>query len=186
MTISKHRNPRGLSLVEMLVAMTIFLALSGAVLGLMHYNQRASEKATANADTNTRLLVLFEKLRMELRRGRVVECSPDTLGYWIYRQVDALPVLGTPHRLEFLPGGGVPPDLAQLTALNTEGRLVRRFQGREEPLAILGRDSVVTFEWEPAYQLLRAEGVVGEKNPARPTLESEKTFRFTIPLNNVE
>lgn len=150
-------------------------------------NQRASEKAAANTDTSAQVLLLFEKLRSELRRGRIVECSESTLGYWIYDQENGLPQSGPgPHRLAFLPRGEVEPALAEITAQDTEGRLVRRFEGREDTLLKMGRDSLVKFSWTQSLQILRVEGSVGEKNESRTSLSSEKKFLFTVPLNNVE
>jgi type II secretory pathway pseudopilin PulG len=188
MTIERSRRTRlsGLTLLEMLIATTIFMGLNGAVLALLHYNQKASEKATANADAGTQVLVLFEKLRLELRTGRIVECSEDTLGYWIYQRDTGLPVFGVPHRLAFLPGGGAPPDLAELTAVGMNGNLTRRFQGREEPLARVGQDGEVRFLWTPALQMLRVEGSVGERGRTQASRETLKEFRFTVPLNNIE
>lgn len=188
--ITKRRRS-GVTLVEMLVAVTVFLLLNGAVLAMLHYNQRAAEKATATADANTQALLVFEKIRQELRRGRVVEQSPDllTLGYWLYQLDAGQPIFGGPHGLVFLPGLGQPPDLAEMTAVGAGGRLVRRFQGQEETLTRIGRDGEVKFEWEAGLQRLRVQGTVGEKNannPASAARESVKTFRFTIPLNNIE
>ncbi len=153
----------------------------------MAYNQRASEKASANTDASAQVLLLFEKLRSELRRGRIVECSDSTLGYWIYDQENGLPQLGSGgHRLAFLPRGQAEPDLAELTAEGTEGRLIRRFQNREDTLLKMGRDSHVKFSWSQNLQILRVEGQVGEKHESRVSLSSEKNFIFTVPLNNVE
>lgn len=185
-TGQRSRRPSGLTLIEMLVASTIFMALNGAVLALLHYNQKASEKATANAGASTQVLLVFEKVRLEMRTGRIVDCTDDVLSYWIYVRDQGLPVPGTPHRLSFLPGGGAPPDTAELTAVGTNGALVRRFQGRQDLLTNIGPDGEVRFQWTPALQMLRVEGVVGQQGRTTASREALKTFRFTIPLNNIE
>lgn len=175
----------GLSLPELLVSMAVFMGMSLVMMGLLFQNQRASEKIVAQSDSSTLSLVLFEKVRQEIRTGRVVG-NPDTsvLEYWIYKQAGGLPEFGSPHRLVFLPSAGVDPDVARLTVESE--RLVKNFQGRTSILSDVGPDGQVEFQWIPGSQLVRLYGQVGERNPQHVSKASVRKFQFILSLNNVE
>lgn len=175
---------RGLTLVEMLVTATLFLAISAATGAMLFQTQRASEKSVATNDANSKALLLFEKLRLELRNGRVVDNPlPEKLHYWIYQKKDGVPKFKAPGKLEFLSESGTDPDIAEVSG---EGEnLVRTFQGKKRILASLGKDGEVRFRWLVGLQALVVEGKVGETH-SKNSISSEKEFHFILALSNVE
>lgn len=177
----------GLSLIELMVSIGIFMLLNGAVVALMGYNQRASEKVDANVDASTRVLILYEKLRMEMRYARVIDCVDDTLSYWIYQRAAGELVIGQRgHLLAFLPGGSSPPDLATISVVGTRKEVVRRFQGEDQGLAQLDRDGEFHLSWNKGAHLLRVWGKAGSEKRTKASLEAMKPFSFTLLLSNVE
>ena len=175
----------GLTLTELLVCMTLFIGISLAMISLLMQNQKISEKNVANTDSSAKSLLLFERVRQEVRSGRVVgNPSTSELQYWIYKKVNGAPEFGGPHRLSFLPGAGSDPDLARLSTL--KGSLIREFQGKSSNLANVGADGRLEFDWKPGAQILRLTGQVGDKNDEHQEKSSVRKFFFVISLNNVE
>jgi type II secretory pathway pseudopilin PulG len=176
---------RGLTLVEMLVTVTLFLAISAAMAAMLHQSQRASEKTVSTSDANSMAVLLYEKLRLELRRTRVVDNpNPETLNYWIYEKENGLPKFGAPGELLFLSLSGDDPDVAELTL--EDSNLVRHFQSEKTILANVGPEGEVRFDWLIGIQALVVDGQVGERNESRESLGSVKKFHFTLALSNVE
>lgn len=196
-TRRKHRSCRlisarfpatsGFTLIEVLVAASIFIVLNGAIFALMGYNQSASEKASANIDAATRVLILFEKMRLELRNARVIDASDTELSYWIYEKDQGSPVFDSVnHRLSFLPGNGLAPDVAKLSLAGSDRHLLRTFQGEQQLLAALDKDGELHFAWASGPQRLRVFGQAGISGRKKSSLEAVKSFSFTFSLNNVE
>ena len=175
---------RGLTLAEMLVTATLFLAISAAMGAMLFQTQRASEKAVATNDADSKALLLFEKLRAELRRGRVIDNPlPQELHYWIYETENGVPKFSAPGELVFLSTGGV-PDIAEVTVEN--GNLVREFQDEKSILTGVGQEGQVSFNWLVGIQALVVEGQVGDAHESRTSLTSVKKFHFIMALSNVE
>lgn len=181
-TVTKSR---GLTLVELMVTVTIFLALAAAMGAMLFQSQRASEKAVSTNDANSQALILFEKLRREIRKGRVIgNPVPEELHYWIYETENGLPKFGSDGALEFISESGPDPDTAVMKV--EDGNLVRSFQNDPAILSSVGRDGEVNFEWLVGIQAIRVRGQVGELNPSRASLSSVKEFHFMVALSNVE
>lgn len=176
----------GLTLIEMMVSVAIFGGLMAIVFVLLHQNQRAAEKSIAQADASSAVLLLFERIRAEMRTGRVIgNDPPDILEYWVHeRAADGSPVFGGPHGLVYLPGGGADPDVARLRV--EEGRLIRDFQGQQKMLVAVGRDGEINYTWSAGSHMLLVSGQVNDPfEEPRARVEPRK-FRFVVSLNNVE
>lgn len=175
---------RGLTLAEMLVTATLFLAISAAMGAMLFQTQRASEKTVATNDADSKVLLLFEKLRAELRKGRVIDNPvPEELHYWMYETENGMPKFTGPGDLEFLSTGGV-PDIAEVTVENDN--LVRTFQNEKSVLTSVGGEGQVSFNWLVGIQALVVEGQVGDVHDSRTSLSSVKKFHFILALSNVE
>lgn len=174
-----------LTLIEMLVTATLFLAISAAMGAMLFQSQRASEKTVATNDADSKALLLFEKLRLELRRGRVIDNPvPEKLHYWVYETENGMPKFSGPGDLVFLSTSGTGPDVAEVTVENRN--LVRTFQGDKTILTAVGEEGQVTFSWLVGIQALVVDGQVGDTHQSRTSLSSVKKFHFILALSNVE
>lgn len=184
---------KGLTLIELLVSMSVFLGLMAMVFALLSQNRQASQKAIGQADVSASVLLVFEKIRQEVRSGRVVGSSnPSELEYWVYDRDTLLPKFGGPHGLIYLPGPNSDPDVAVLGL--DEGRLVRTFQGQQKMFVSLGKNGEISFDWNPGLHTLIVAGIVDnpygetEEDPdnIRAYQTTPRNFRFMLSLNNVE
>jgi type II secretory pathway pseudopilin PulG len=174
-----------MTLIELIVSMAIFLGLMSMVFALLYQNQRASEKSIGQADASAAVLLVFEKIRAEMRTGRVIaNDSPGTLDYWIYERQDGLPIFGGVHGLVYLPGPNSDPDVAQLRLEN--GRLIREFQTKKSFLVPMGQQANISFQWNPGDHTLLVAGVVADPYDEPRTATLPREFRFLLSLNNVE
>jgi prepilin-type N-terminal cleavage/methylation domain-containing protein len=175
----------GMTLIELMVSVAIFLSLMGMVLGLLHQNQSASEKSISQADASASALLVFEKVRQEIRNGRVVGNElPGVLDYWIYQRSGTAPVFGGLHGLVYLPGPDADPDVAQLKL--EDGRLIREFQGVKKMFVPLGEDGDIVFNWDQGSHLVLISGQISDPFDEPQSKSPPRKFKFLLSLNNVE
>lgn len=176
---------RGLSLIEVVVASAIFLGMTSVIFALFHQNQRASEKVFSNTDAGAQSLLVFEKVRSELRNARVVGVdSGGRLQYWVLRRVNGVPQVNSSGLADWLPGQPANPAVALL--FSQDGLLWRSFQGQRQPLAPLGDDGSVQFLWNAGLHLVTVSGQVGQTDPHDSTRASLRSFNYTLHLSNNE
>lgn len=176
---------RGSTLVEVLVASTLFVGMAAIMALLMRQNQLASQKVIGKSDTTAAMLMVFERIRTELRGARVVGVNATGgLEYWISRKVDGVVQL-TPNGFpDWIPGAPADPDVALLQVDN--GILVRDFQGDRQPLVPVGPDGAIVFVWDMGNHTLMVAGAVGEKHGYRVEKNNYETFRYYIQVGNNE
>ncbi|MFN8612730.1 MAG: hypothetical protein U0931_34655 [Vulcanimicrobiota bacterium] len=176
---------QGLSLLEMTVACSMFLAMVTVLFGLLTQNRRASVKASGHTDTTTEAMLVVERMRTELRTSRVVGVSPQgALLYWRARLQDGLPLLDAQGRIDWLPGAPADPDVAELIA--ARGFLRRTFQGTRQNLASLGPGGHLQFGWNAALSNLTLYGELGTADPQDPTRNNLQPFVYQLYLSNTE
>lgn len=167
------------------MASAIFLGMTSVIFALFHQNQRASEKVFSNTDAGAQALLVFEKVRAELRNARVVGVdSGGSLQYWVLRRVKGVPQVNSSGLADWLPGAPANPDVARLYV--DKGVLWKSFQGTQQPLAPVGADGFVQFGWSPGLHLLALSGEVGQVDPHDATKSSVHRFHYTMHLSNNE
>ncbi|MCE7873067.1 hypothetical protein DYH09_22180 [bacterium CPR1] len=168
-----------------MVTVGIFMGMTTVVLALMLQNQRASEKISSRTDATSEVLIVFEKVRQEMRSGRVVGVDPGgRLQYWILRRTNAGPQLTPQGLADWLPGFPADPDVATMF-VNT-GMLWKSFQGTTSRLAPVGPDGQIVFNWSPGLRTLTLTGDLGQKDPFNATRNSMQKFHLEIYLTNNE
>ncbi len=170
-----------------MVTAAIFMGMTTVVFALLFQNQRASEKVFSRTDATSEALLVFEKVRMEMRSGRVVGVDPSgRLQYWILRRLNGTgePQLTPKGLADWLPGDPADPDVA--TMYVNGGMLWKSFQGTTSRLAPVGRDGQITFNWSPGLRTLTLSGEVGHKDPFKVTRDSMQKFYYEIYLTNNE
>lgn len=121
---------RGLTLVEVLVASTIFLVVTATILTALFFSQRSQRKHSQDEEAVRACLVVVEHLRQHLRVAVVESVSADSLSY----RVGLFNPDGTP---QLAPGGEVLWS-APYTVFLRDDRVLREHQGVERQLAVLG------------------------------------------------
>ncbi len=176
---------KGSTLVEVLVASTLFVAMAAVMALLMRQNQMASQKIIGQSDTTAAMMMVFERIRSELRGARVVGVNAaGGLEYWISRKVDGV-VQITPEGLpDWIPGAPADPDVALIQVDN--GILVRDFQGDRQPLVNMGPDGAIVFVWDVGHHTLMIVGAVGEKHDYRVEKNNYQSFRYYLQVGNNE
>lgn len=177
---------RGLSLLEVTVACSMFLAMVTVLFGLLSQNRSASTKAIGHSDSTSEAMLVVEKVRAEMRGSRVVGVGPNgSLLYWRTRLQNGLPQLDGHGRIDWLPGEPADPDVAQLS-VSTNGFLQRHFQGTRQNLVGLGRDGNLQFVWNAALSNLTLVGELGSKDPEHPERNNIQPFIYQLYLCNAE
>lgn len=179
------RRQRGTTLIEMTVACTIFLAMTTVLFALLLQNRRASQKVSSHTDTSAQMMLVFERVRAEMRTGRIIGLSnTGALRYWRCRMVNGVPVLTATGKPDWMPGAPLDPDVAELSVQN--GFLVRQFQGIRQTLAPVGKDGQLQFTWNAGINTLGLNGAVGQKDAYDPVRNNYQTFVYDIYLTNRE
>lgn len=179
---------RGTSLIEVLVSSGIFISMSMVMFMLVLQNQRASTKATNQNDSTATLMLVFEKVRNEIRHARVIGADPVTKGlrYWLCRtNASGMPVL-TPEGLpDWLPGAPAEPSVCHLYKTSSD-LLWREYQGGGQPLAPMGKDAQLRFTWRPENRTVSMVGSIGSKDPYDGSRSNFMPFAYEIYLQNNE
>ncbi|MCA9794389.1 MAG: hypothetical protein KC910_21425 [Candidatus Eremiobacteraeota bacterium] len=167
----------------MLVASTLFLGMATVMALLMRQNQMASQKAVGHTDVTGQMMMVFERIRGEMRAARVIGVNPSGgLEYWVARRDNGIPQFSPDGFPDWLPGAPADPDVALMHIVN--GTLVRDFQGNRQPLARVGPDGAILFAWDQGNQTLMVVGAVGEKNSHRVQDNNYQSFRYFIHTGN--
>ena len=148
----KLRGQRGLTLIEVLVAATLMLALLGVVIGIHLSGQQAHVKAEAKEDSKSQVLVASEKLKNELRHATVDSAAVGVLTYRVPHfdpsglpRTDAsgnIDFLTDPVRVEMVGGALQRVHLGQTTILGhlgPQGTAVFTLSGRNLTIALSAR-----------------------------------------------
>ena len=176
---------KGTTLIELTVACTIFLGMTTVLFALLMQNRRSSQKVSGHTDTSAQMMLVFEKVRNEMRGGRIVGLSAQgALRYWRCRMVDGIPQLTAMGQPDWLPGVPADPDVAELSVQN--GVLVRQFQGIRQVLAPVGKDGQLQFTWNPGVHTLALTGAVGDKDASDTVRNNYQTFIYDVYLTNRE
>ena len=177
---------QGLSLLEMSVACSMFLAMVLVMLGLLSQNRRVSQKAMGHTDATTESMLLVEKVRLEMRNSRVIGTDGTArLLYWRARLQNGLPQLDPQGHVDWLPGWPADPDLAQLV-VTAQGNLQRTFQGTRQTLCSLGASGRLDFLYNASFSNLTLVGEVGNKDLFDPVRNNIQPFVYQIYLGNSE
>ena len=179
---TRQRPAAGTSLIEVLVACTIFLGMSTVLLSLLTQNTRASQKISNHSDTSSQMMMVYEKVRSELRHGRIIGAAGGSLQYWICRVVSGTPQLTGQGSPDWLPGLPANPDVAAMSV--RQGALWRDFEGQAQLLAQIGPDGTVNFTWDGATHKLELSGAVGQKDAYEAVRNNYQTFSFEIFMSN--
>jgi len=174
---------------ELLVSISIFMGMSLLLAQLLVQNQRASEKISSQSDLTATLMLVFEKVRNELKHSRVVGTDPDNGGlrYWIVKRDSAgLPKLTAAGLPDWLPGAPADPDEAQLYLDTSTGIVWKQFQGARQPLVPLGEDAELQFAWNPSVQTVVLAGVIGKGNAHDAVRDNRQAFAYQICMSNNE
>jgi len=177
---------RAISLLEVMVASSLFLAMTLLLLGLLSQNRKAGEKAMGHTDASGQATLLLERMRMELRHSRVVGVRGDnTLLYWRARMLNDLPQLDQLGHVDWLPGWPADAEVAELNVAR-HGNLQRRTGQGIQILSNLGADGALQFAWNPGLATLGLSGTVGVKDRSDPSRSNIQTFQYQVCLNNLE
>jgi hypothetical protein len=170
----------------MTVACTIFLAMTTVLFALLLQNRRSSQKVSAHTDVSAQMMLVFEKVRNEMRTGRIIGLSAQgALRYWRCRvSSEGVPILTAVGKPDWLPGVPADPDVAELSV--QKGVLVRQFQGVRQPLAPVGKDGTLQFTWNPGIHTLSLSGAVGQKDAQDMLRNNYQTFVYDVYLTNRE
>lgn len=168
----------GFTLLEVVISTSLFLLMSTALLSLFSQSQRATDKAVESTDTTSTLLLIFEKLRQEIKGVRIVDSTGDKLEYWMIRTIDGMPQLTPLKRVDYEPGYPDVPHSAFLY-LNSDGLLLSDYQGKTKRLANAGPGSSLNFNWNAATHTLILNGEVGMG-------EMKEDFIYTMYVSNNE
>lgn len=176
---------RGTTLIELMVACSIFLGMVSVLFALLLQNRRASQKASSHTDLTAQMMLVFEKVRNEMRGGRIIGLNAQgELLYWRCNMVDGVPQLTAQGKPDWLPGAPADPAVAELGVQN--GILVREFQGIRQPLAPMGKDGHLQFTWNPGVNTLGLQGGVGQKDAHDTVRNNYSTFVYEVYLTNRE
>lgn len=176
---------RGTTLIELSVACTLFLGMTTVIFALLLQNRHASQKVSGHTDTSAEAMLVFEKVRNEMRCGRIVGLSPQgALLYWRCRTLDGVPQLNAQGKPDWLPGAPADPDVAELYV--DHGILWRNFEGIKQHLAPVGKDGQLQFTWSPSAHTLTLAGGVGEKNAYDAVRNNYQSFIYQVHLMNRE
>ncbi len=178
---------RANTLLEVMVASTIFAGLTTILVLLLQQHQRASAKIIANSDVTAESMVLFEKTRAEITRAKVLGVTPDlqSVSYWVPRSQAGAPVILASGNQDWLPGDPSPPDIATLSYSRGKG-LTRTFQGRTQTLANCSKDTVLNFGYSAGRRLFQLYGYVGTQNSQSAEKNSYQPFFYQLQLTNVQ
>lgn len=169
--------------------MSIFMGMSLLLAQLLVQNQRASEKISAQSDLTATLMLVFEKVRNELKHSRVIGTDPDNGGlrYWIVRRdSNGLPLLTAAGLPDWLPGAPADPAEAELYLQANTGTIWKQFQGHAQPLVPLGDDAELQFSWSPSTQTVALSGVIGQGYAHDAARDNKQTFAYQISMSNNE
>lgn len=186
MTTNRSRRSWGTTLLEVTVACTLFLGMTSVLLTLLVQNQKTSAKTANHSDTTAELMLLFEKIRREIRSGRVVGVDPQgALLYWRWKaDTNGVPLLTAQGTPDWMPGAPADPSVAILGV--SDGFLRRNFEGTSQHLAPVGKDGHLTFSWNQGSNTLLLTGGVGQKDPQHAHLNNYRPFIYNIYLSNRE
>lgn len=169
-----------------MVASSIFLGMGLVLLMLLVQNHKASAKNVGHSDATTSLMLFFEKIHNEIRYGRVIGVDKEVrLNYWRAKLVNDVPALTSGGTPDWLPGAPADPAVAVLY-VNSQGRLWRDFQGKGQPLAYMGKNASLKFEWNAPACTLSLKGTVGEADASRKEYDNVAEFNYSIHLSNHE
>ena len=183
--LSTTTKRRGTTLIELSVACTLFLGMTTVLFALLLQNRQASQKVSNHSDTSAAAMLVFEKVRSEMRAGRIVGLSPQgALLYWRCRTIDGVPQLNAQGKPDWLPGAPADPDVAELYV--DHGILWRNFEGLKQHLAPVGKDGQLQFTWNPSTHTLTLAGAVGEKDAYSAVRNNYQSFIYQVYLMNRE
>jgi prepilin-type N-terminal cleavage/methylation domain-containing protein len=172
---------RGVSLIETLVACSIFAVLTTAIVMILAQSRQAEQKLDTHSDSTQMGLVVVEKIKQEMRLSRVMGTDGSRLDYWILRRSNGTLQLTAAGLPDYEPGAPDPPAVAQLFC--SQGALFRQFQGIRQKLAAMGREGAIGFVHNPAQHTLKLHITVGED--AHDKVKSNKIqLHYTVYLNN--
>ena len=176
----------GTTLIELSVVATIFLGITTVLVTLMLQNQRASTKVSNHTDTTAQLLLVFEKIRNEVRHSRIIGTDTATSGlkYWVYKAVNGIPQVTAAGSPDWLPGYPANPDVALLYSKPSKDALWRDFQGKGQRLAPMGLDGNLKFVWDAGNHTLTLIGGVGQKDAFDATRHNYQAFNYNVYLSN--
>ena len=156
---------------------------------LLLQNQRAAHKISEQSDVTATLMLVFEKVRNELKHSRVVGIDPDNGGlrYWVVaRAPNGLPLLNANGLPNWLPGPPAAPDVGVLYLDADTGMLWKEFQGAAQPLVPLGPAAELQFVWNPSNNSVVLSGVIGQRNVHDATRDNKMPFAYQICMSNNE
>lgn len=168
----------GFTLLEVVISTSLFLLMSTALLSLFSQSRKATDKAVESTDTTSTLLLIFEKIRNEIKGVRIVDGNGEKLEYWKIRAVDGVPQLTPLKRVDYEPGYPQVPYSAFLY-LDSKGLLLSDYQGSTRRLANAGPGSSLNFSWSAATHTLTLIGEVGAG-------ERKEDFIYTMYVSNNE
>lgn len=181
------RPERGLTLVETLVACFVLSMMLVSVIWIQQTSAKAARQSDLSTDAYRAVMLAVEKLGSEFRGAQVIPPSPGdvTLKYWKPRLVGGVIQILPSGEPDWEPGAPAVPDQAEVR-LQSDGWLVRDFQGTVQRLAMLGQGGSVTFDMAAGSRVIEvkvASRLVSPNDPSKvSTYQADwKTFLFNQP-----
>jgi hypothetical protein len=178
---SGGRLRRGLSLVEVMVAIAIFMTISIFVALIYRTGTNAFQKSQIHSDVYRMAMLAFENLRKELHGAKVVEVTASQVRYLV-------PMVENGH-VKICDDGRISFELSEvlLSTVNEQGLiyLVRTSEGNSRHLACLGDRGAVSFSSQ-TDRLLVVEVRAEQDSPGAKQKESsyQLTARFYLSNQN--
>ena len=163
--------------------------MSLVLVALLQQNQRASTQIVGQNDATAQMMLVFEKVRNEVRHSRIIGSDATTggLNYWICRTSNGIPqVANSAGQPDWLPGSPAVPDVALIYFRPGSGLVWRRFQGLETPLAPVGKDGSFQVSWKPETRTVNLVCTVGEKFVGDAARNNFTKFSYNIYVANNE
>jgi len=150
-----RRREQGFTLVELLIAMTLFSILMVMLFMGFRIGIQSSDKVTQSIDKSSTLPIVHDFLRAQLAAARpILQDRPGKAIVWFDGRQDGVEFIGAPP--DALSSGGLQRFLIELTKDRDGGRIVLRYalyQGKQSPAKESYSEPLVLLADVAAFQI---------------------------------